>query len=210
MAPAFVTGPAVATRSSTFSGAAVPACPTSSPANVTMSSSPISRRKALQTAAAVLAGVPLAALAKSGDSPKISIFGVGGFSSPFTAGVTTGGQRQYAEYNDDEIMRFKRIVNESKDRIIAASGSVKSKSWDDLKSCVRLEAYEVRRIQRQVDASLDGDKKKAATKASQAFKVSLEEFDQAVSQKSPAKTAKAYDATIKTLSAWQKVVGFDS
>lgn len=105
--PAFAAPAAVSARG--FTGTAVPAvrstCATSAPV---MS---LSRREALGAAlgAAGAALLPAAAFAKSGDGANISFFGVGGQSSPYTAGIKTGGTVQYTPFNAEEMAYFKSI-----------------------------------------------------------------------------------------------------
>lgn len=175
-----------------------------------MSSGPLSRRDAMLAGAALLTGaiLPKSAFAKSGDSPKISIFGVGGASSPFDAGIQTGGKVIYKSFNDDEIAVFKRIFEESKERIEGASESIKIKSWEDIRSRLRL-GYDLRKIQIQVNANIENEKQSAAaTKAYKAFKQELENLDQACIQKNQDKAYKAYNASLKTLATWQSTAGF--
>lgn len=211
MTPAFVPGTAVSARS--FSGRNL-TCTTSTttPASVTMSANPISRRQALSAAAAVFAGVSLAPLvseAKSGDSPTISIFGIGGQSSPFTAGVQQGGKVQYRSFNDDEITIYKRIINDSKDRLEGAYDSIKAKSWEDIRSRIRLEASDLRKAQLTVNSNISDKKlQAAAAKAYQLFKEDLERLDQACVQKNQDKAYKSYNSSLKSLTAWQLAAGF--
>lgn len=205
MAPAFVTGPSLLP---TFPGCRV-ASASARTRGVRMSMTPITRRDALLAGAALLAGIPAAALAKSGDSPKISVFGVGGASSPFTAGVQSGGKLQYKSFNEDEITLYKRIVDDSKARLEGAIDSIKSKSWEDVRSSIRLEASDLRKTQLTVNANIEDDKEsKKATKAYLVFKNDLENLDQAAVQKNQDRAYKAYNAALKSLGAWQEVAGF--
>lgn len=163
----------------------------------------------MATAAALMAGVPLAALAKSGEAPSISIFGVGGQSSPFSAGVQTGGKKVYKSFNDDEVALYKRIVEESNDRLEGALDSIKIKSWEDIRSRIRLEAYNLRKTQLKVNANIDDAKQSsAAEKAYKVFKTDLENLDQAAVAKNQDKAYKAYNASLKSLAAWKTTVGF--
>lgn len=207
---AFVTGPSVNARPA-FSGAAVRTCSTAPQATVTMSASKPNRRQLLQSAAALVAGIPLAALAKSGDSAKISIFGVGGASSPYVAGIETGGKILYNGFSDEEIALFKRIVNDSKERLVGAEDSIKAKSWEDIRSRIRLEATELRKVVNNITDNLDDKQTKAAaTKDSKALKLAFEQLDQACVQKDQTAAKKYYSIAIKNLSAWQDDVGFSS
>lgn len=177
-----------------------------------MSATPVSRRQALSAAAALVAGAslaPLIANAKSGDSPSISIFGIGGQSSPFTAGVPTGGKVQYTGFNDDEIATYKRIVNESKDRLEGASDSIKAKSWEDIRGRIRLEAQDLRKTQLTVNSNIRDKKvQAAAAKAYQLFKEDIERLDMACVQKNQEKAYKSYNSSLKSLQAWQTAAGF--
>lgn len=207
MAPAFVSGPGVSSRT-TFSGNALSTCVKPSHATVTMSAQPMSRRQALLAGAALLAGIPVSTFAKSGDSPKISIFGVGGASSPFEAGVAKGGKKLYKEFNDSELGTFKRIINESKDRISGAQDSIKAKSWEDIRSRVRLEAGELRKVQTKLNDGLSAsDDQVRAKKAARAVKIDLEELDQACVQKNQEVAYKKYNAVLKDIDAWMETVG---
>lgn len=174
-----------------------------------MGVTPVSRRQALLSAAALLVGAPMAALAKSGDSPKISVFGVGGQSSPFTAGVKRGGKVLYSTLGDDEVAVFKRIIAQSKERLELAAPSIKAKSWEDIRSRIRLEASDLRKTQLTVNASIeDAAQNKKAENAYKTFKKDLESLDQACIQKNQDRAYKGYNASLKSLSAWEDITGF--
>lgn len=207
MAPAFVTGPAVNTRSA-FTSACLPTCSKTPTSTVTMTAQPVSRRQALLAGAALLAGVPLAALAKSGDAPKISIFGVNDVSSPFTAGLKRDGKVMYEELNPEEVSIYKKIAEGSKVRILGADESIKNKYWEDVRSRIRLEAYEFRKVQLKVNSALSKDDADAALKATKAFKSDVENLDQAAYQKNQEKAYKAYNAVVKDIDNWFSAVGF--
>lgn len=210
MAPAFVPAASFASRT-TFAGTALPTCAKPSATAVTMSAKPMSRRDAILAGAAILTGMPLAALAKSGTSPRISIFGVGSASSPFESGFQKGGTVLYSQYSDSEIAVFKRIVLESKDRIVSCNEPLKTKSWQDVRARIRLEASDLRATQVKVNDSLtDKDTKAAAIKAVNVFKLSLNKMDMACVEKNQSDAFKGYNAAIKDLSAWQDIVGFSS
>lgn len=171
----------------------------------------MSRRQALAAAAALVTGAvvaPLAASAKSGDSPKISIFGVGGASSPFTAGVQTGGKVIYKRFGDDEIAVFKRIVTDARDRLDGSVASIKIKSWEDVRGQLRLQT-DLRRTQVIVNGGIDDPKQAAkAAKAYQTFKNDIERLDAACIQKNQDQAYKAHKASLASLAAWQDTVGF--
>ncbi|KAI0563197.1 Oxygen-evolving enhancer protein [Gracilaria domingensis] len=208
--PAFVTGAPLVPRSS-FCGKSMPACSQTARPAITMSQAPVSRRQALMGGAALLAAVglsPFATLAKSGDSPKISVFGVGGASSPFDAGVPTGGKVQYKPFGDEEVAVFKRIVDDSKERLVGSVGSIKEKNWEDIRSQIRLQS-DLRKTQLTINANMP-DKKSGdqAKKAYLAFKTDIEKLDQACVQKDQARAYKAYNAALKSLAAWQDTTGY--
>lgn len=209
MAPAFVPGPAVTAR--TFSGARLRKCAAST-GTVRMSTPSVSRRQALAAAAALLGGAaltPLSALAKAGTSPSISVFGVGGMSSPFASGVQKGGTVLYKTFGPDEVAVFERIVRESKDRLESASGAIKIKSWDDVRSKIRLEAADLRKTQITIMSNLqDPDQVATAQKAYKTFKQDIEALDAACVQKNQNRAYKAYNASLKSLTAWQSAAGF--
>lgn len=169
----------------------------------------ISRREALIGGAALLAGIPLSALAKGGDSPKISIFGVGGASSPFDAGFQRGGKVLYSEFGDDELAVFKRIVNQSEERIVDATESIKAKSWEDIRSRCRLEAYDLRKVILRVNGAIS-DKAQAdkAQKIANSIKQDIEQLDQACVAKNQDLAYKKYNATVKDIAEWKSFVGF--
>lgn len=207
MAPAFVSGASAVSTRTPFTGATLQKCTSARPAPaLTMSANPMSRRQALLAGAALLAGVPLSAFAKSGEGPKISVFGVGGASSPFDAGIKRSGSILYSKFNADELAVFKRISTESKDRIVGAADSIKAKSWEDVRSRMRLEATELRYVQQKINASL-GDDGVEAVQASNRLKLDLEKMDQACVQKNQDKTYKHYNAVLKDLDAWATAAG---
>lgn len=170
----------------------------------------LSRRDALGAAvgaaAALLAGSP--ALAKGGDAPKISVFGVGGASSPFTKGVQKGGTVQYEAFGDDEVEVFKKCVEVSKDRLAGTVAIVKEKSWDDVRSQVRLEMYELRKTAERLNANVGdkGTKQKAAQEYAD-FKNAIEKLDYAAITKNQDKAYKSLSKATASLNSWASTVG---
>lgn len=212
MAPAFVVAPAGPARA--FAGAALRCTrPTPRPELVSMTAAPISRRDALAAAIALVAGAtvvaPRPSFAKGGEGAKISIFGVGGASSPFVAGVKTTGQVQYSKFGDSELAVFKNIIDQSEQRVAGAGDSIKLKSWEDIRSSIRLEASGLRETIRKVNSSIDDPKvAKAADKAYASLKQNMENLDQACIQKNQDKAFKSYNALLKDISSWKTVAGF--
>lgn len=172
----------------------------------------LSRRDALAgaagaAAAALLSGVG-AALAKSGDAPKISVFGVGGASSPYTAGVQKGGVVQYKEMNSGEIELYKRLIGESKVRLESAIEPIKGRSWDDVRSRIRLEMSELRGVLVKLNDNIsDKDSAEKANKAYADFKLAIENLDYAAITKDQGKAFKFYNAALKSLGAWTTAAG---
>lgn len=196
---------------STFTGARVanvqrsPTC--TSQTTPTMA---ISRRAALGGVAAALLSQVGAALAKSGDSPKISIFGVGGASSPYTAGIQTGGTVQYKQYNDSELLVFKKIVDESKTRLEGTIDPIKGRAWSDVQSRIRLEMYDVRNTMLKLNAAIDDDSTaKKATQIYSDFKQALEALDYAATVKDQAKAVKSYNVVLDKFNSWVNLVGLN-
>lgn len=120
-----------------------------------------------------------------------------------------GGKVQYRSFNDDEVANYKRIINESKNRLEGASDSIKAKSWEDIRSRIRLEAQDLRKAQLTVNSNISDKKlQAAAAKAYQLFKEDLERLDQACVQKNQDKAYKSYNSSLKSLEAWQLAAGF--
>ena len=170
----------------------------------------LSRRAALAAGLALAAGViaPTPSEAKGGDAPKISIFGVGGASSPFTAGVQTGGQSMYERFNEEELSSYKKNVDASKERLVTSVDAIKGKSWDDVRSMVRLEMGILRNTFINVNKSIT-DKKAAkdAEKAYRQFKTDIENLDYAAITKNQDKAYKSYNSALKSLDSWSSITG---
>lgn len=194
----------------TFAGtrlAKVQRAPTCKTNTVSMS---ISRRAALSGAAAALLGRVGAALAKSGDSPKISVFGVGGASSPYTAGIQTGGTVQYKAYNDAELLVFKKNIDESKARLESAIEPIKGRAWSDVQSRIRLEMSDVRNTMLKLNAAIDDESTaKKATQIYTDFKLALEALDYATIVKDQAKAVKNYNVVLEKFNSWVNLVGLN-
>eukprot|EP00172_Hildenbrandia_rubra_P003658 Plantae.Rhodophyta-Hildenbrandia_rubra.ctg6110.p1 GENE.Plantae.Rhodophyta-Hildenbrandia_rubra.ctg6110~~Plantae.Rhodophyta-Hildenbrandia_rubra.ctg6110.p1 ORF type:complete len:213 (-),score=25.68 Plantae.Rhodophyta-Hildenbrandia_rubra.ctg6110:435-1073(-) len=187
-------------------------CTNQTMTTMTMNTSKVSRRdvmiRALVAGGALVVG-PLTAQAKSGDAPKISIFGVGGQSSPFTAGIKSGGKTLYKPYNADELQIYGRIINESKDRLDGAAQAIKDKSWEDLRSRMRLEMSDLRKTQMTLMNNLSDKKERSDAEITyQQFKQAIEDLDYAASTKNQDKALKAYTAAQTHLASWRDTVGF--
>lgn len=202
--PAFAAPAAVGARA--LAGAAL-SSPTCSPAaGPTMA---LSRRAALGAALSAVgaAMLPASAFAKGGDAPKISIFGVGGASSPFDKGIERGGSVLYSRFSEDEMAYFKSILDASNERFVQAKSSIDIKSWEDIRSLIRLETTLVRSTMVKVAESLDKDGQKKANSIYDGFKRDLNDLDYACSIKNQDKAQKAYKSTLKSFSSWREEVG---
>lgn len=172
----------------------------------------LSRRAALGAGlgaigAALLGGVD-SVNAKSGEGAKLSIFGVGGQSSPFTSGIETGGTVQYTPFSEDEMKYFRNIVDSSRDRLEAAKPSIDAKSWEDIRSSIRLEMYNIRKTAVELNANISDDKTRSnAEKLYAQFKQDVNDLDYACVTKNQDKALKSYKSTLKSLSSWREVVG---
>lgn len=202
--PAFAAPAAVGARALAGAALATPTC--AAAAGPTMA---LSRRAALGAALSAVgaAMLPAAAFAKGGDAPKISVFGVGGASSPFDKGIEKGGTVLYSRFSDDEMAYFKSIVDASQERFVQAKSSIDIKSWEDIRSLIRLETTLLRTTMVKVGESLDKDGQKKATSIYEGFKKDLNDLDYACSIKNQEKAQKAYKATLKSFGSWRDEVG---
>ena len=170
------------------------------------------RRQLLVQGLTTLAGLTFlskSANAKSGDSPTISIFGVGGQSSPFTKGVQKGGKTLYKPYSKDELEVYTRIIQESKDRLDGAEYAIRDKSWEDVRSRIRLEMSDLRKVQMNLNQNLQDTKERSnAEKMYQKFKQDIEALDYAASTKDQSRAYKAWNSASQNLKQWRKLVGF--
>lgn len=97
--------------------------------------------------ASPLAGLSSSALASSGDSPKISVFGLGGtkadISSPFVEDATTyspyspygtGKDALFKPLNADDVAFFKKKVAEAQKRFGKVESFIAKKQWEEIRS----------------------------------------------------------------------------
>lgn len=172
----------------------------------------LSRRDALAAGlgvfGAAILGEVLPAQAKSGDSPKISIFGLGGQSSPFSSGVQSSGTVQYEPYNDEEMAYFKKVVEGSADRLSTAKDSIDARSWEDIRSIIRLEMSLLRKTVVALNKNIrDSKVKKSAEVLYDAFKKDVNDLDYACVTKNQERAMKSYKLSLKDLSSWRNLVG---
>lgn len=170
----------------------------------------ISRRAALAALAAVVAGAAAGtAPASAGPAAKQSIFGYGGASSPYSYADQKlyTGTVLYKDLNEGEVAKYRNIFKESQmDLGATASAAIAGKSWEDVRSAIRLRANDLGAAAKRLsDASPSS---KAATKAYNQFKASANALDWAARQKNQAKAVAAREAAAADLDKWGKVVGF--
>lgn len=202
--PAFTAPAALGARALAGAALSTPTCAPS--AGPTMA---LTRRAALGAALSAVgaAMLPASAFAKGGDAPKISIFGVGGASSPFESGIQKGGTVLYERFSEDEMAYFKSILDASSDRFVQAKASIDIKSWEDIRSLIRLETTLLRTTMVKVAESLDKDGQKKATAIYDGFKKDLNDLDYACSTKNQDKAQKSYKAVLRSFASWRAEVG---
>jgi hypothetical protein len=204
------TAPAPVASRAAFSGGAVSvsaSAPALSAAATTMS---LNRRSALglglgALGAALLKGsAPVQA--KSGEFARQSIFGVGGASSPFDAGIQRSGTVQYSKFAPAEMAYFKSIVDGSSTRLDSAKTEIDNKSWEAVRSTIRLEMALLRQTMLSVQANIADPKIKAsAQKLYDAFKKDVNDMDYACVVKNQDKARKSFKLTVSDLASWREV-----
>lgn len=110
------------------------------------------------------------------------------------------------DLNDDELAKYKDIYAASaRDLSETAVTAISGKSWEDVRSALRLRANDLGAAAKRLsDASPSA---KAATKAYAQFKASANALDWAARQKNQAKAVMAREAASADLDNWAKVVG---
>lgn len=110
------------------------------------------------------------------------------------------------DLNDDEVAKYRNILKESqKDLSVTAAAAIDGKSWEDVRSALRLRANDLGAAAKRLsDASPSA---KEATKAYNRFKASANKLDWAARQKNQAKAVAAREAAAADLDKWARVVG---
>mmetsp|Transcript_1719 Transcript_1719/g.5192 ORF Transcript_1719/g.5192 Transcript_1719/m.5192 type:complete len:208 (+) Transcript_1719:200-823(+) len=194
-------GQAVKTRSVTCTG----------PQTVVMMSagSNMSRRELLLGALAAM--VPAAALAKSGEGPKYSIFGGNSQSSPFVYTDKKKGNAIYKALNDEEIQFLTDKLKESRVRLANTEQYIAIPSWDDIRGEIRLQMYECRRNMLKLEENIEDEKKaQKAKKLYGQLKRDMEELDYACTVKDQGRAKRARSAALKSFDQWAEIAGLDS
>jgi Oxygen evolving enhancer protein 3 (PsbQ) len=204
------TAPAPVASRAAFSGGAVSvstSAPAPSAAATTMS---LNRRSALGLGLGALGAALLKGAApvhaKSGEFARQSIFGVGGASSPFDAGIQRSGTVQYSKFAPAEMAYFKSIVDGSSTRLDSAKTEIDNKSWEAVRSTIRLEMSLLRQTMLSVQANIADPKVKAsAQKLYDAFKKDVNDMDYACVLKNQDKARKSFKLTVTDLASWREV-----
>lgn len=168
------------------------------------------RRKLLETvlASALFAVLPKDASAKTGESAKLSIFGVEGLSSPFTADLKSKGEPLYKNLNEEEVSRYTKAITDGKASLSKIPEFISEKSWEDIKSAVRQRVADLRTAQKKIMASISEERiRKKAEKIYDNFVKSIEDIDYAARQKNGDKTKQAQQQAMKLLQEWASVAG---
>lgn len=202
---------AVGTSSITGTRVAAPAvCANATIAMRAAGDAPATRRAVLAgaLAAAGLAILPGSASAKGGEGAKQSFFGAGAISNPFTYNEKSKGPVVYKPFNDDEKEYLEKIVSDSKQSLMATDGPILDKSWEEVRSRLRLEMNLLRRTQVSLNEKITDPKSKAAAeKAYSQFKKDIDSLDYAARTKNQDKALKSRGFAITSLGAWTKAVG---
>eukprot|EP00624_Nannochloropsis_granulata_P005426 evm.model.NODE_38444_length_19080_cov_24.654350.2 len=107
-------------------------------------------------AAMPLTSMPEAAMAKAGEGPKQSVFGLGGdaASSPFVADTPTyspyspygtGENALFKPLNDDDVKFYTSKVTESKKRVDKIAKYLEKKQWEEVRTELTRQMYDLRR-----------------------------------------------------------------
>nr|ADD97076.1 photosystem II extrinsic protein [Galdieria sulphuraria] len=168
------------------------------------------RRKLLETllTSSLFFLLPKNASAKSGESAKLSIFGVEGLSSPFTADLKSKGQPLYKNLNEEEISRYTKAITDGKASLSKIPGYINEKSWEDIKSLVRQRVADLRSAQKKMMASISEQRiRQKAEKLYDSFIKSIEDIDYAARQKNGDKVRQAQQQAMKLLQEWASAAG---
>lgn len=161
-------------------------------------------------ASTMLILLPRNASAKTGESAKLSIFGVEGLSSPFTADLKSQGEPLYKNLNEEEMSRYTRAITDGRTSLSKIPEFVSEKSWEDVKSAIRQRVADLRTAQRRLMAAISEQNiRKKAEKIYDNFKKSIEEIDLAAKQKNGDKTLQAQKQAMKYLQEWASVAGLN-
>ncbi|OSX79123.1 hypothetical protein BU14_0086s0010 [Porphyra umbilicalis] len=159
-------------------------------------------------AAAGLAILPDTAQAMGGEGAKQSFFGAKSISNPFTYNEKSKGPIVYKPYNDDEKAYLEKIVTDSKSSLKSTDGPILDKSWEEVRSRLRLEMSLLRKTQVELNKKITDPKSKAAAeKAYEQFKKDIDNLDYAARTKNQDKALKSRGFAITSLDAWVKAVG---
>lgn len=111
-------------------------------------------------------------------------------------------------YSDEEKEYLEKIVSDSMASLMATDAPILDKSWEDVRSRLRLEMSLLRGTQVNLNSKItDPKSKEAAEKAYTQFKKDIDNLDWAARTKSQDKALKSRGFAITSLAAWTKAVG---
>ena len=120
--------------------------------------------------------------------------------------LLAGSPPPVQDLNDEEVGKYRAIYQASRqDLSETAVAAIAGKSWEDVRSALRLRANDLGAAAKRLsDASSSS---KAANKAYDQFKASANRLDWAARQKDQAKATAAREAASADLDKWGQVVG---
>ncbi|KAF6001902.1 hypothetical protein CCYA_CCYA12G3384 [Cyanidiococcus yangmingshanensis] len=173
---------------------------------------PLDRRQLLQwvaaTSATVLIGKALPSSAAG--EPKMSFFGADAPSSPFTYNEREG-EPVYKGITPELLNEYRASINGAKKRIEDAGEAISKKSWEDVRSALRLAVGTLRSVCSKVNsyamAQATKQEKQNIEKAYREFLKRIEDMDFAARMKDQDRAERLRTASISALDNWMSVVG---
>ena len=148
--------------------------------------------------------------AEAKGEPKMSFFGADAQSSPFTYNEVQETPI-FEGLTADDLKKYRETVMSAKARIEATSDAISKKSWEDIRSALRLALGTLRdaclKINQVAIAQGGPNEKKNIQKAYRNFLSKIEEMDYAAREKSVDKVERLRTAATAALDNWMTVVG---
>lgn len=173
---------------------------------------PLERRQLLQGAAAALlaALIGKALPSHAAGEPKMSFFGADAPSSPFTYDEKEG-EPIYKGITPELVEEYRAAINGAKKRIEDSGDAIAKKSWEDVRSALRLAVGTLRSVCTKVNAYASAQatkqEKKNIEKAYRDFLKRIEDMDYAARMKDQDRAERFRTASISALDNWMTVVG---
>jgi hypothetical protein len=172
----------------------------------------LDRRQLLQgllvAAVAVFAGK--AQPAHSGSEPKMSFFGADAPSSPFSYNESQK-EPLFKGITPELLEEYRLAISEAKKRIEDSGEAISTKSWEDVRSALRLALGTLRSVCSKVNAYAAAEatkqEKKKIEKAYRDFLKTIEDMDYAARMKDPDRAERLRTASIAALDNWMSTVG---